>query len=329
MAALKDVARLAGVSVATVSYVINGTKSVSPEVTARVLQAAEALGYRPNRTARALRTGRSEAIGLVLPDLTNPYFPALAQTVERRARELGFALFLIDSANDPEAERAGLQSLAERNVDGVIWAPVADDPQAQYPFPIVALDRTIHAVDCVSADHRMGGELAADFVNRLGHRRIGLLSGPQALTSARDRREGFVARIAEGCSIVWEVEVPFSLPLPNRAVERLLQCDVTLVVGGNDVIAIGALRALRGAGVSVPAQVSVIGFDDIPWSELVEPPLSTIRQPLEAIGDRAVELLRARMHNPRGPVRHELLPVELVSRGSAAKARRDVREKAE
>ena len=319
MARLKDVAQAADVSIATVSNVLNGTKAVTPEVERRVLEAIARLGYHPNPHAQSLRTGHSRTFGLLVPDLTNPYFPALVQAVEATARAHGHALLVMDAGNEAEREAEALALMANYRVAGVIWVPVADRGTANGHFPIVTVDRPVAAYDAVVADHRQGGALVAQHAFDLGHRRVGLLSGPRALPSAALRREGFLAAAAGRLDVVWEREVPFSSDLPPDVVARLAEPECTLVACANDAVAVGVLRALRSANLRVPEQVSVSGFDDVPWADFVEPALTTVRQPLGALGADAVTMLQARIASPELPPQRLTLPVELIERRSAAR----------
>jgi len=318
MARLKDVAERAGVSTATVSNVLRGTKAARPEVTARVRAAADALGYVPNPHAQSLRTGHSRAVGLLVPDLTNPYFPALAQAIETTARAHGYALLVMDAGNDGALEDASLSLMASYRVAGVIWVPVHDQPRLDWPFPVVTVDRPLACCDAVVADHFQGGALVARHALERGHRRVGLLTGPRALASAALRRSGFLEAAAGGLEVAWEHEVPFTSDLPADVVARLRDPGCTLIACANDAVAVGVLRALRDAGARVPDDVSVIGFDDVPWAEFVEPALTTVRQPLAALGAAAVEMLHARIAEPATPRRFETHPVALVVRRTVA-----------
>ena len=319
MASLKDVARAAEVSIATVSHVLRGTKRVTPEVAGRVRAAAERLGYVPNRQARGLRTGRSHTFGVVLPDLGNPFFPALFHAIEVAARAQDYAVLVSDSENDPVLERGALRLMGALQVDGVVWAPVGDDAVAP-ALPTVTVDRPVVGCDTVHADHRAGGVAVGRHLLGVGLRRIGLLSGPAGLPSARERREGLLSVLPAGGEPCWELAVPFSHELPLEVQARLAAPDVDVVVCANDAVAVGAARALARAGVRVPQDVSLVGFDDIPWAALMDPPLTTVRQPLAAIGAEAVRLLRERLAHPDLPVQQAVLPVELVARGSTLSA---------
>ena len=323
MPTLRDVAKLAGVSHTTVSHVLNGTKRVRHEVADRVWAAVETLGYRLNRQAQALRRGQSRILGLILPDLTNPFFPGLAQAIGLAVHRAGYTLTLVDSLEDEAVQEEGLRHLAEEQVAGAIWVPV--NSYKLPPFPVVLVDRTAEGVDGVEADHFLGGRLQARHALELGHQRVGILSGPQSLRSARLRRKGFLVEAQEGgLDVVWEEEVPFSLRLTPRARARLQMArkEVTLVAAANDAIALAALEVLRESGTRVPEEVSLIGYDDIPWATLVYPPLTTVRQPIKQMAEAAVDLLLRRLEEPEGGAARVVLPVTLVPRGSTREVRR-------
>lgn len=316
MARLKDVAASAGVSTATASNVLRATKAARPEVRARVLAAADRLGYVPNPHAQSLRTGHSRALGVIVPDLTNPYFPALVQAIEATARERGYALLVMDAGNDPERERASLTLMAGYRVAGVIWVPVDDHAPHAWPFALVTVDRALADRDAIVADHAQGGALVARHAIARGHLRVGLVSGPRALPSAAARRAGFLAAAAGALEVVWEHEAPFTGDLPAGLLERLRTPGVSLIACANDALAVAVLRALRAAGRRVPDDVSLVGFDDVPWAEFVDPALTTVRQPLAALGAGAVTMVLERIADRAAPRRLETLDVTLVERRS-------------
>lgn len=325
MRGLRDVAKAAGVSIATASHVLNGTKAVRPQVAERVLSVAQSLGYHLNRTGRTLRTGRSHTVGLLVPDLTNPFFPQFAQAVARATHELGYALLLFDSGNDPTIEATALDLLAEYRVDGAIWIPTGTQAPFVPPFPLVVVDRPLDGItdaDLIQADHEGGGTLLAAYATRLGHEYVGLLSGPQSLASARQRRCGFITEATGRLNVVWEAEVPFSVELSRDAEAKIAEGGVSLIAAANDMVAIGALRVLKHVGKRVPEDVSVLGFDDIPWASLVNPPLTTVRQSLAGLGKVAVHKLVSRLENPSRPPERVVLAVELEERASARKVTR-------
>jgi LacI family transcriptional regulator len=320
MPTIKDLAARVGVSVATVSNVLNGKPNVGAAVRDKVLRAVQELGYRPHRAAQAMRTGRTRAIGLVLPDLTNPFFPQLAQAVESTARHLGLLVCLIDSQGGTQGESDGLMLLSQHGVDGVIWCPVG--PQMPAPLrdldrPVVLIDRPKPGFAAVHSNYLQGGQLLARYALQQGHARVGLLSGPSTLESAQQRRNGFVQAYPKRIRIAWEVRVGFDGILTREARAALLRRQrATLIVAGNDLIAINAMHFLAEHGINVPEDMSVAGFDDIGWAKVVSPRLTTIAQPLAAIGARAVELLQDAMSGSKIPSRPTIFDVTLVERES-------------
>jgi LacI family transcriptional regulator len=319
MATVKDIAATVGVSVATVSNVLNGRPNVGRVNRQRVLRVAKQLGYRPNRAAQAMRTGRTRAIGLILPDLTNPFFPELAQAVENTARSLGLLVCLIDSQGRVDGEADGFALLMQHAVDGIIWCPVGPRLPAHLKTlarPVVLIDRPRPGFAVVHSNYVMGGRLLAKYALRMGHTRVGLLSGPQNLESARQRRDGFVNAFPPG-GIAWEVNVGFDGLLTPGARDALIRRrNATLIVAGNDLIAISAIRFLAEQGVSVPDEVSITGFDNISWTDVVRPRLTTIAQPVGAIGAKAVELMQERMSGAKIATRRTIFDVTLVERDS-------------
>ncbi|HMD74223.1 MAG TPA: LacI family DNA-binding transcriptional regulator [Steroidobacteraceae bacterium] len=325
MATIRDIAAAVGVSVATVSNVLNGRPNVGRKIREQVLRSAKELGYMPNRAAQAMRTGRTRAIGLVLPDLTNPFFPELAQAVENTARQSGLLVCLIDSQGTAEGESDGFALLLQHAVDAVIWCPVGPLLPANlrsFTRPVVLIDRPRPGYDVVHSDYVLGGRLLAEHALKMGHTRVGLLSGPRNLESARQRRDGFVKAFPREIKVAWEVNVNFDGLLGAAAIAALThRKNATLIVCGNDLIAVNAMRCLAEHGAKVPDEVSVTGFDNIRWTEVVTPRLTTIAQPIGAIGAKAVELLRERMSGVALVNRRTLFDVTLIERDSVKRLR--------
>ena len=319
MATLKDVAREAGVSIASASHALNGSKPVSDGLRRRVEAAAERVGYVPHAQARTLRTGRSRTLGVLLPDLGNPFFPALLQAVCSAANQAGYGTLVADAGGTPVGERAALELLAAQRVDGFVWAP-RDVPGEPPELPTVTVDRTADGCDGVTSDHRDAGRLVARHLRAAGRERPAVLHGPTSVPSARERREGF-REVWDG-PLAYEAEVAFDHRLPPE-VRRVL-ADVSTrfdaAACANDAIALGVLRLLHRCGRRVPDDVAVVGVDDIAFAELAEPALTTVRQPLEALGREAVRLLIERIEGRGGPRRLVTLPVRLIVRGSSPQA---------
>lgn len=318
-ATLKEVAKAAGVSLASASYAINGAGSVGEATREHVLKVAAQLGYRPNQSAKAMKTGRTGAIGLIVPDLTNPFFPNLAQVVIQAAREHGYSVFLTDTGGSPEAEQRAVSLMVEHGVDGVIWFPIDDgEPVGRLiaGVPTVVLDRNLPGYDVIQADYADGGRLAAEHLIAAGHVNIGVISGPHAASSSRQRAEAALAVVADRAKLAWHVHNAFSVDLEPSVTAALESRSATAVIAGADLIAIGAMRHVRSMGLSVPADVSVVGFDDIPWAQLNDPPLTTIDMPVEDMAAAAVETLVRRMAHRGEPRRRVVFNVELVERDS-------------
>lgn len=301
---LKDIALAVGVSITTVSYVLNDTGTVTPGVRKRVRAAAARLGYQTNQTAKATRTGRTNTIGLILPGLTNPFFAQLAQPIQTKAHSAGYGVLLFDSHGDPAWERRGATDLLARGTDGIIWCPAAEvDTLAELKasVPVVLVDRVLPGYDSVTSDSFAGGVQMAEHLAALGHHSVGMVSGPLTLANARDRRDGFCSRFLESGQIAWEAENPFSIELCSEAASAIDTGACSVIVCGNDLIAFGVMSHLHDQGIHVSREISVVGFDDITWSSFATPGLTTVRQPFEAMGSEALELLVKRITSDSGP----------------------------
>lgn len=315
----QDIADKAGVSKATVSYALNGTGSVSPEMVKKILAYAEELGYQENRLAKATRTGKTGTIGLVLPDLCNPFFPKMAQAVVESASAKGYSVFLVDARNSLDEEALGISRLIQYAIEGLIWCPLDDQhsiKRNKISCPVVMTDRSIPGFDCVYANSQKGGRLQAELLKSKGHKKIGVLSGPKRSASAQIRRKGLYDALGRSVKVAWDFSVEYELDIPEKIAESILKSDVSCIVAANDTLAIGVLRLLHGAGIQVPEQVSIIGFDAIEWSDLVSPPLTTIGLPIKEIGTSAFDLLLTRFDNPDAAIREVMLDVFPIERQS-------------
>lgn len=331
MAKMKDVAEAAGVSVTTVSHVINETRYVSDELRARVLKAMEELNYHPNILARSLRRGKTHTIALIVPDNSNPFFAEIARVAEMIGFENDYSVILCNSNKSVEREAAYLDVLIAKKVDGVIFI-AAGSPQehlqelAREGIPVVVADRDVPQTlaDVVLVDHEQGGYDATKYLISLGHRRIACIAGPSPLTPSADRVRGYKRALAEA-------HIPFDeqLVVPSTesyiggeiAMTQLLNLDEppTAVFAYNDVNAIGALRAIANAGLRVPQDISIVGFDDIPLASAVVPSLTTIAQPIAELGTLATELLISRIRGSNtSSGQRIMLETRLVVRESCA-----------
>jgi LacI family transcriptional regulator len=336
MATMTDVARVANVSIATVSHVINGTRYVSPERAERVHAAMRELHYTPDATARSLRLGRTETLGLVIPDNGNPFFAALARGIEEAAFLAGYTTFLANSAERPDRERHYIRTLLSKRVDGLIVAPSRTEDgtlarlleKAGIPVVLVDRDGAVPTADVVLYDNRGGGYMAARHLLELGHTHIGCVAGPPDLTTAAERLEGFRQALDEAGVPLGEgavVQADFHFAGGREAAARLLATGepFTALFAGNDLMAAGVIRELTDRRIAVPRDMSVVGFDDAPLAEMVVPALTTVRQPLEVMAEAAMSLLLGRLAGTADgePVRR-VLPTSLVVRESAAPPRR-------
>jgi LacI family transcriptional regulator len=326
---VKDVARRAAVSVATVSHVLNGSRYVSSELTGRVHDAASALGYTPNGTARSLRLRRTQTIGLVVPEVT-PFFVELARVIEDHGFASGYITVLGNADAHPERERRYVETLIAKQVDGLILASTLHDAGelerlfAAVRTPVVVVDRDLElpGVDVVLADNEQGGYLATRHLLSLGHTRIGCITGSSELVPSAQRAAGYRRALAEAgieSDHALTKRGDFNYGGGRRATAELVDSGATAVFASNDLMALGALGALASRGLRAPEDVSVCGFDDVFPAAIVSPSLTTVRQPLRDLGRAAVDILLARIAGeaPAEPARR-LFPTELVVRESTA-----------
>lgn len=324
MATIKDVAKLAKVSIGTVSKVTARDVTVKPALRDRVLAAVEELGYRPNLAARALRTSRIDVIGLVVPDITNPFFAQLAKCVETEAALLGHTVMLANSHDDVQTERRQLSTLLDRAPRGVIVVAASDSGSLEYEtrVPIVSIDRRFGTYPLISTDHAEGAAQLADHLVGLGHRRVAYIAGPQETHVGRTRKTGFEAEFerksrADSWASLDIYEGRFDYQSGEDIGRRILSGDrnawPTAIAAASDQIAIGVMRAARDIGVSVPGDISVTGFDNIDLASLIVPRLTTLRQPVAEMGAAAIALLT----QPGAVMRDTELCGRLFARGSS------------
>jgi LacI family transcriptional regulator len=333
MATMKDVARVAEVSVATVSHVVNGTRFVSPERVERVHTAMGELDYTRDATARNLRVGRTDTIGLVVPDNSNPFFAELARWIEDAGFEAGYTTILANSNERPNRERRYIDTLLAKRVDGLIITPTVESDDGalvaalrRARIPIVVMDRDVSLplADVVLYDDAAGSRDAARHLLELGHTRFACIAGLPGVPE--ERLDGFRSALRDaGIELRDDAIVAgdFRFGGGREATARLLATGkrFTALFAVNDLMAAGAIRTLVEHGLAVPDDVSVVGFDDAPIAEMVSPPLTTVRQPLQDMADAAVSLLLARVSNGGAKRRiRRVLETSLVVRESSARA---------
>ncbi len=331
---IRDVARVAKVHPGTVSRALNvQTRALVNEETAeRVLQAAEKLGYRANRIARGLKTNRSYTIGVLIPDITNPLFPPILRGIEDRLGEAGYTSLVVNTDNDPERERSHFEAMRARQVDGFISATARLDREllaevaAGGAPPLVLVNRSLEdgSVPAVTVNDRQGIRLAVQHVAALGHTRIAHVAGPQDISTGHRRHLGFLeAMAAEGLQ-VGPGDVRFGRWFIEEEGARLCaelldeSPDLTAIVAGNDLLAIGCYDALEARGINCPEQISIVGFNDMPFVDRLRPPLTTVRVPQREIGTVAADLMLQRLSDGSEAAREILLEPTLIVRGSTA-----------
>jgi DNA-binding LacI/PurR family transcriptional regulator len=294
---IHDVARRAGVSVTTVSRALTQPELLRPTTRERVLKAAHKLAYHPNRAARSLITGQTGNIGIVVPDLSNPFYSAVVREIQLRAHQAGYSVFLADSNEDEAAEQNLVHTMAKQ-VDGVIvCAPFARDAVLRRlceSTSLVLVNRRCGAIPAVLMDIASGVREVVSHLWRLGHREVAYLGGPRGAWSNRERVRGLHQAARHSALRLIELG-PFE-PKFEAGIEGAnlaLDAGATAVVAYNDLMALGVLSRYAARGVKVPRDVSVVGFDDLLFASMSAPPLTTVSMPMEAAGSAAVELLLA------------------------------------
>lgn len=322
---IKDIAREAGVSVGTVSHYLNATAKVAPAKAEAVRQAMERLDYTPNANARSLRTQVTRTLGLVVPNLSNPFYAELASSIGSQAFDAGYELLVGSSFDDEECESLHLTALRERRIDGALVVATGRsslhrEPRP-LPFPCVFLDREVVGGPSVTTDNQLGGRLALEHLLSLGHRRVALLVGDEHVPNIQERLGGARQALQDyGVDVVdddYVLEGSQSVETGRRAWRWwALDDPPTAVFATNDVIALGVWQSCLEAGVRVPDDVSLVGFDDIQWAGLTVPPLTTVRQDLPRMAARGLQRLIGAVGGEPPDVATERIPPELVVRQS-------------
>jgi LacI family transcriptional regulator len=328
MVTIREVAESAGVSYATVSHVINNTRVVSQETRERVIAAMTALNYRPNALARSLRQGKTNTMGLVLPDSANPFFAEISRGIEDEAFKKGYSVFLCNTELDTQRELFYVDVLSKKQVDGIIFVAAGDQADSldflvRQNMPVVLIDRDLPnvVVDAVLTDHQLGGVLATRHLIELGHKRIACIAGPSSITPSAERITGYRMALEEAGLSYDEnllLRGDYHAQSGMEITHSILKMDPrpTAIFALNDLMALGALRAAAEASCSVPSDLAIVGYDDLELAQFTNPPLTTIAQPKKEIGAQAVNLLVERIsRKDRSPSRL-VLPPELIVRRS-------------
>jgi LacI family transcriptional regulator len=332
-ATLRDVAAAAGVHPATASRALNPETRilVSEDTARRVTAAAARLGYRPNPVARSLRTRRSHTIGVLIPDLNNPLFPPIVRGLEDKLSSAGYVALLGNTDAEASRERVLFEQMRARHVDGFVLATatlhdqlLADAAAAEVPVVLMNRLSQDYSFPSVSVDNEQGARMAVTHLARLGHTRIAHVAGPQEASTGVSRLRGFRDGMASAGLGVDEDLIGYA---GRYTVEEGARCcrellarrdDFTAVAAANDMLAIGCYTALDEAGQQCPEDISVIGFNDMPFIDRLRPPLTTVRFPHYQLGTEAAQLLLERINRGEGPVKILYLAPELVVRGSTA-----------
>jgi LacI family transcriptional regulator len=322
---ISDVARHASVSAATVSRVLNGDQSVGTSYRRRVLRSVEELGYRPNRLAQNLRRQRTAAIGVVVSDIENPHFSEMVRAVEDTAYGRGYRVLVCNTDESPAKQRTYLETLVEERVLGVIVSP--SDPNGPEiselldgGIPVVAFDREVSdpRADTVIADNLAGARTAVELLVGAGHTRVTFVSGRRDVESGAERLDGFELSMRSHRLDPRSIQGDFRIEEAHAAVAALLSEPdrPSALIVGNNLMTIGALRAMREAGIRAPGDLALVAFDDPVWAEFVDPPLTTLAQPVRRMATEAMELLLERVNGTRTEPRRTVHSFELRVRAS-------------
>lgn len=332
MANMKDIAKAARVSIGTVSHVLNDSANVRAPLRKRVLDAVQAVGYQPSQLARGLRRDKTNVIGMIIPDITNPFFPAVVRGAEDVAFSNGYRLILCNTDNDHSKELVHLRELRTYLPAGLIVIPSNfSDLTAQAESyrragtGVVCVDRLPRnwAGDSVTANNEEGALEATRHLIQMGHKKLAMIVGPQHLTNATDRLNGFKKALREArVQVSSEYIQETTFDKQGGYIKTLLLLRLiprpTAIFAGNDMIALGALRAIREAGLRCPEDVSLMGFDDLDLTEITDPTLSSVSQSGYQLGTTAAHILIERLHGDKSPSKHIILKTSLSLRNSVA-----------
>ena len=340
VATIQRVADRAGVSIATVSRVSADPQAVSDELRLRVQEAALALNYRPSRAARTLRGLTSKAVGVVIPDLENPFFTAVVRGIELVLQTAGYTLLLANSDEDVVRERTILEALRAEGVAGIIFVPINSARDAYRdvlapPLYTVAVDRSPSNLrpDLVTVDNVEGTRIGVAHLLDLGHRDVALLGGPSRHSTAKERERGYEQALREAGlpirpELVYYGDFREGGGYDGMKALMALPSRPTAVFVANNLMTLGAFRALHEAGIRIPEEVAIVGFDDMPWATSLNPPLTAASQPSQEIGSSAADLLLDRIARPDRAIRHLILETKLVVRASCGASLHRARLKA-
>ena len=330
MASIKDVARLAGVSVATVSRAIAIPEKVSEKTLKKVNDAVALSGYRPNLLARNFRSSRSFCIVVMVPDITNPFFAQVIKTIEDRAQQRGYAVLLGDTRDQNSREQAYVERVETRLADGLIQLRPNEIHVEGQPLPIVYACGCANVPSCsVTIDNILAAQKVVDYLVSLGHTRIGCLTGLRENPHTIERLVGF-KRALENAGLEYDeqyvIEGDFTLGSGQDSAQQIMRRPKppTAIFCMSDQMAMGAIQALQAQGIKIPQQMSIVGFDNIPYAEFWHPSITTVSQPADEIGKRAVDMLVAMIEGQELTLESKILPTQLIVRDSSGAAPKDI-----
>jgi LacI family transcriptional regulator, galactose operon repressor len=336
---IRDVARAAHLSPTAVSRYLNRTMILPAQSATRIEEAIRKLDYQPNGLARNLSLGSSRTIGLVIPEISNPFFASLATAVEEVAFQAGYGVLLCNTHNSPDRELSYLRLLSTRQIDGIVYLTShADNPDLLAMMArderIVLVDEDVAGVPAprVFCENRVGGHIATKHLLEHGHERIAFIGGPKKLLSSRERHAGFENALRE-CKMKSRSRFvrfgSYTAAFGKEvAMEMLTRSErPTAFFAASDYVALGVLNAAKSLGISVPNDLSLVGFDDMPFAELLSPPLTTVRQPIQALGEAGARLLIQLIKGEIDQLPLLQLPVELISRSSVLDVPKGVRSR--
>lgn len=335
MATITDVAKQAGVSVSTAARVLSGIGYAAEDTRKLVLEAAKELGYVPNHIARSLRTRRTKMIGLLIGDVENPFYSTIAKHVEAVAKDTGYHVVLCNSNDDPDAEKQYLDLLEGMRIDGLIITPTIRNRRAlarlrQKGIVIIQVDRRVEGLgaDAILVDNEAGAMAAVSHLIEAGHSRIGILPGDLDVPTARQRLAGYERALKEHGIVVRDRLIKAGSFHREHAIEDATELigampAPTAIFAANNILAEACLLALEDLGLRVPSDISLVAFDDVPWMSMVNPPVTTVRQPIADMARGAVELLLRRLREDEpGAANTMVFRSELLDRGSVAPVRK-------
>jgi LacI family transcriptional regulator len=336
MANIQDVAKLAGVSIATVSRVLNGTARVNSDVKARVDAAIQELRYQPSPAARSLRVNRSRMIGLLVSDIQNPFFIRLIQGVEDEAQRKGYSLILCNSDENPQKEQHYLDVLCAERVAGVIIVPTREQQRAlkqfqEHEIPVVAVDRRVKdsSIDAVLIDNIRGAHEAVAHLIANGYRRIGAITGPMTVTTGWERIVGYRQALHEAGIAhdpVLEQSGPFRVESGRQLAKELLDLEdpIDALFVGSNLLTIGAIDSITTRNLRIPTDLAIVGYDELPWTSTGSISLTTVTQPVYELGSTAALRLFQRLQNPTQQARQEIILTPTLSISGSSRSREEL-----